>query len=217
MATTIAPVRFDYAKNCEAKKMSKLWVGADPGGKGSFGLALLDASGELECYTVSSVAEAVERIVSTGEPLGLGIDAPMWWSASESGWRMADCRLRERYPAVSGSVLSVNSLRGAALAGGMMLASRVREMFPAVAITESHPKVLLGALELDEAGFARRFGICPDWNNEHERDATIAAVCAREGFARRWTADLALQRHRAEQDPQAYWLAPMHYFWPEAL
>ena len=125
--------------------MSGLWIGADPGGKGSFGLAFLDASGELECSTVSSVEEAVERIANTGEPLGLGIDAPTWWSANESGWRMADCRLRERYPAASGSVLSVNSLRGAALAGGMMLASRVRKAFPAVVITESHPKVLFGA------------------------------------------------------------------------
>ena len=197
--------------------MSELWVGADPGGKGSFGLALLDASGALHCSTVSSVEEAVDRIVSTGEPLGLGIDAPMWWSASESGWRMADRRLRERYPAASRSVLSVNSLRGAALVGGMMLASRVREMFPAMVITESHPKVLLSALDLDGTGFARRFGICPDWKNEHERDAAIAAVCAREGSGGRWNTDLALERHSAERDPQAHWLGPIHYFWPDAL
>lgn len=159
LAATIAPVRFGYAKNCEARKMNGLRVGADPGGKGSFGLAFPDASGELKCSTVSSAEEAAERIVSAGEPLSMGIDAPMWWSASESGWRKADCRLRERYPAASGSVLSVNSLRGAALAGGMMLATRVRESFPAVSITESHPKVLLSALDLDEASFARRFGI----------------------------------------------------------
>ena len=197
--------------------MSGLWVGADPGGKGRFGLAFLNTSGGLHCNTVSSVEEAVERIVSTGEPLGLGIDAPMWWSASESGWRMADRRLRERYPAASSSVLSVNSLQGAALVGGMMLASRAREMFPALAITESHPKVLLSALELDETGIAQQFRISPCWKNEHERDAAIAAVCAREGLRGRWNTDLALQRHSAEQDPQTYWLAPMNYFWPGAL
>ena len=195
--------------------MSGLWIGADPGGKGSFGLTFLDASGGLHCSTTSSVEEAVERIVGMGKPLGLGIDAPMWWSASASSWRKADRRLRDRYPAASGSVLSVNSLRGAALAGGMMLASRVRELFPDVMITESHPTALLSALELDEAGFARLFRISPAWGNQHERDAAIAAVCAREGFEGRWTTDLALQRCSAEQDPQAYWLAPMHYFWPE--
>ena len=197
--------------------MSGCWWGADPGGRGSFGLALLDASGGLQCSTVSSVEEAVDRIAGMDAPLGLGIDAPMWWAASESSWRMADRKLRERYPAASSSVLSVNSLRGAALAGGMMLAFRVREKFPAVAITESHPKVLLSALALDAAGFARQFGICPAWNNEHERDAAIAAVCAREGFEERWTTDLALNRCSSEQDPKAHWLAPMHYFWPEAL
>lgn len=197
--------------------MSGLWVGADPGGKGNFGLTFLDASGDLDCSTVSSAKEAAERIIDMGKPLGLGIGSPMWWSANESGWRKADCRLRERYPAASRSVQSVNSLRGAALAGGMLLASRVRKLFPTVAITESHPTALLSALALDEASFARRFGISSTWKNDHERDAAIAAVCAREGFEGHWNTDLALERHSSEQNPQAYWLTPMHYFWPEAL
>ena len=57
--------------------MNGFWIGADPGGKDSFGLAVLDASGGLHRYTISSVEEPVERIVSIGQPLGLGIDAPM--------------------------------------------------------------------------------------------------------------------------------------------
>ena len=80
-----------------------------------------------------------------------------------------------------------------------------------------HPRALLRALALDKASFARRFGIFSTWKNDHERDAAIAAVCAREDFEERWNADLALERHSSEQDPQADWLAPMHYFWPEAL
>ena len=32
----------------------------------------------------------------------------------------------------------------------------------------------------------------------------------------RWY-DLAEQRYDAEQDPKSYWLAPMHYFWPERI
>lgn len=198
-------------------KRSRFWVGADPGGKAAFGLAFVDVSGAVRCETVSSVDEAVKAVTAEGEPLGLGIDAPMWWSAGEGGGRRADARLRERYGIASGTVQSGNSLRGAALIGGALLASRLREAFPGLRITESHPKALLLALRLDEAQFTARYRIQTNWGNEHERDAAIAAVCAREGFEGRWSTDLANHRDRSEQNPRAYWLAPMAYFWPEAV
>lgn len=200
--------------------MNQVWVGADPGGIGRFGLAFVQISGRLCCDTVSSVEEAVERIVQAGMPLdigGIGIDAPMWWSAGPGAGRCADARLRKRYGLPSGTVQSGNSLRGAALIGGALLASRVREEFPGVPITESHPKALLGAFGWDESGFAEEFEIPMAWSNEHERDAAIAAVCAREGFEGRWRTDLAEKRCACEQDPQTYWLAPMHYFWREEV
>ena len=197
--------------------MGTMWVGADPGGIDSFGLAFLEGSGRMQCLTVSSVHEAVKCIVAAGEPLSIGIDAPMWWSAARGGARMADQRIRKRYHIASGTVQSANSLRGAALAGGALLASLVRREFPNIGITESHPKALLCALDPkdDGASFARRFKIPTDWRNEHERDAAIAAVCAREGFEGRWQMDLAEQRNGLEQDPKSYWLAPVSYFWPE--
>ena len=197
--------------------MKEFWVGADPGGKGSFGLAFLDASGGLCCASVSSVDEAVDRITLRGKPLGLGIDAPMWWSTRSGSGRKADEKLRKKYSIPSGTVQSVNSLRGAALVGGAMLAFRVRQEFTGTRITESHPKALLLAFKFDESSFAKKFGISAGWSNEHERDAAIAAVCAREGFSGRWPADLALERHVSEQELQSYWLAPMCYFWPEVL
>ena len=210
--------------------MSEFWVGVDPGGDNNFGLAFLDSSGKqpMVCNTVSSVDKAVEQIARRGTPLGLGIDTPMWWTAREKGWRKADEVLKNKYCDVSGSVLSINSLRGAALVGGMMLAFRIREKFPDTRITETHPKVLLyalePALELEERerSFAKRFNISTDkdWKNEHKRDAIIGAVCAREGFEGRWTFDLVRRRYQSEQDPQdpySYWLAPVHYFWPETL
>lgn len=95
--------------------MDRVWVGADPGGIGRFGLAFLAVSGEMQCRTVSTVAEAAQQIVAAGEPMGVGIDAPMWWSAGPGGGRRADERLRSRYGISSGTVQSVNSLRGAAL------------------------------------------------------------------------------------------------------
>ena len=199
------------------KEMLRFWVGADPGGKDAFGLAFVDVSGAVHCKTVSSVDKAIKAITAMGKPLGLGIDAPMWWSAGEGGGRRADARLRKRYGISGGTVQSGNSLRGAALIGGVLLASRLREQFPALRITESHPKALLLALGLDETQFAARFGIEARWGNEHERDAAIAAVCAREGFEGRWSTDLAKDRDRGEQNPHAYWLAPIAYFWPEAV
>ena len=193
------------------------WVGADPGGKGNFGLAFLDISGCLICASVSSVDEAVEQIVGRGKPLGMGIDAPMWWSSCKAGAREADTRIRKKYGIPSGTVQSPNSLRGAALVGGMMLVYRVRQKFARAMVTETHPKALLHALRVDGPGFAEWYEIPATWNNEHERDAAVSAVCAREGFMGRWSTDLALQRHASEQDPRSYWLTPMCYFWPEPL
>ena len=196
---------------------SQCWVGSDPGGKNAFGLAFVDGSGHVSCAMVSSVDEAVRKITAVGEPLALGIDAPMWWSACEGAGRMADERLRKRYRIPSGTIQSGNSLRGAALIGGALLASRIRGEFPRIRITESHPKALLLAMGLDEGQFAARFGVEMGWRNEHERDAVVAAICAREGFEGRWPTDLADQRGPLEQNPQAYWLAPMSYFWPECV
>lgn len=197
---------------------NRFWVGADPGGKKNFGLAFLDADGKsLDCATVSSVDEAVEQIVCRGRPLGVGIDAPMWWSSHEGAGREVDDRIRKKYRIPSGTVQTANSLRGAALVGGMMLAVRVREKFSGTMITETHPKALLLALQSDETNFAERFKIPTAYSNEHERDASIGAVCAREAFEGRWTFNLARKRYDSEQDPLNYWLAPMHYFWPEPL
>ena len=85
--------------------VKKYWMGADPGGKGNFGLAFLDTTGKrLRCATVSSVDEAVELITSTGIPLGLGIDAPMWWSSCEGAGRKVDESIREKYGIHPGTV-----------------------------------------------------------------------------------------------------------------
>ena len=132
---------------------------------------------------------------------------------------MADHRLRKAYAWIrSGTVQSVNSLRGAALAGGALLASWMREEDPGLGITEAHPKALLLALDMDGAVFAKRFGIRNVWgDDEHQRGAAVAAVCAREGFQRNWPLDLANHRDRLEQNPKSYWLAPVSCWWPERI
>ena len=201
------------------KEPEKFWVGADPGGKGRFGLAFLCKDGRVECATVSSVDEAMEKIKENGNPLGLGVDAPMWWSSREGGGRKVDQRLRDAYGIPPGTVQSVNSLQGAALVGGALLAFRIRQDYPTIRITESHPKALLKACYDDHwEKFANKFKIpsC-SWRNEHERDAIVAAVCAREGFEERWNSNLTQNRYLSEQNPLDFWLAPIHYYWPEKL
>lgn len=97
-----------------------------------------------------------------------------------------------------------------------MFAQRLRERFPDVPITEAHPGALQRAMGLREwPRFCERFRIEGNSASAHERDAVIAAISAREGFEGRWPRDLSKDRLPSEQDPMAYWLAPMHYFWPE--
>ena len=211
--------------------MKEMWVGADPGGLDAFGLAFLDESKNVYCHTVSSVDEAVDLIKSKGQPLGLGIDAPMWWSTSERSARCADKRIRDSYGLSYNRVQWANSLRGAALIGGAMLAFCIRQEFPGTPITETHPKAVLRArkFRIDlgpepepdfDAGarcFARQHKVLAFWKDDHQRDAIVGSICAREGFEGRWTTDLAKRRCESEQNPFNYCLNPIHYFWPEAI
>jgi hypothetical protein len=99
----------------------------------------------------------------------------------------------------------------------MMFVQRMRELYPNVPVTESHPKALLKAVtEGSWSAFAGRFHVQGAPPSEDERDAIVGAVAARETVEGRWTHDLSATRLRSEQDPKAYWLAPIHYCWPEA-
>jgi predicted nuclease with RNAse H fold len=195
-----------------------IWVGADPGGEGNFGIAILTDTGHPLLSCVSCADEAVtffnEHIGK--KPSGIGIDAPLWWASGKAAGRHADQWLRRQYGLTGGQVQSANSLRGAALIQSAMFIQRMRELYPAVPVTESHPKALLKILtQGDWIAFSDRFGLeVPDLK-DHERDALIAAISAREGFEGRWSNDLSKKRLPSEQNPLSYWLAPVHYFWPE--
>ena len=95
--------------------------------------------------------------------------------------------------------------------------SYIREHFPRVGVTETHPKALLVALTMEQGDtFCNHF--CVDWSSaerpEHERDALISAVAAREGLGGQWPSDLTERRWPSEQDPSESWLGPVHYYWP---
>jgi predicted nuclease with RNAse H fold len=151
-------------------------------------------------------------------PAGVGVDSPLWWSSGPSSDRQADQWLRRTYGFSGGQVQTVNSLRGAALIQGVMFVRRLRQLFPDVGVTETHPKTVWYALKVNNwDSFSRRFlaNVTIHPEQEHERDAIISAVAAREGFEGRWPKDLSTVRHPSEQDPLRFWLAPIHYFWPD--
>jgi hypothetical protein len=101
---------------------------------------------------------------------------------------------------------------------GVMLAHRTREQFGSVNLTETHPKVLIQALRLEDdwRTTARRFELSgPEPNDDHQRDAILSAVAAREGFSRRWRRDLTIDRDTGELEPARMWFGPVNYWWPE--
>ena len=125
-------------------------VGYDPGGNGKHGFARATVrDGEIVCVTTKTLqtAEDVVRSILGGEkPLGLGVDTLTCWSTGRSGWRPADCWLRQRYPAVKKAIVAPNSLFGAMSVNGMAVLLTVRQAFPGIFVTETHPKVLYYAL-----------------------------------------------------------------------
>ena len=210
----------------------KIWIGADPGGVHKFGVAILFPDlHDLSQWTfrtasVNNARAAIEWVSEELTPLGIqwadvggvGIDAPLWWSNGQSSDRMADQRLRKHYKLVKGEIQSANSLRGAALVQGMLLAEGLRKENIDLGVTETHPKVLFKQFfGSDWGGFcsSQAFRFTP--SNEHELDAAISAYAAREGFLGHWSHDLALKRNPGEQDPSQHWLSPVHYFWPQLL
>lgn len=196
------------------------WIGADPGGENNFGVAILKTHGSAHVCCVDYVDMAIEVIREHVPvlPAGVGVDSPLWWSSGRAGLRAADQYIRDEYGIPSKNVQATNSMWGSVLVQGMMFVARIRELFPQVNVTETHPKAVLKALHqddwkrfFDELPVDLTLGMLP----EHKRDAVISAIAAREGFENRWPIDLANNRSPSEQDPFHHWLAPIHYFWPK--
>jgi hypothetical protein len=162
-------------------KPHRVFVGLDPGGKRAFGwCVLVERRSGLEVTTglrstAPDVMDCVKGLLGSSVPSAIGIDAPMYWALADQ--READkyvrrgLQLARRHTA---TVSSVNSLRGACLAQGVIVASLCRGQWESCPITEAHPKALL-AVNLDAKAFARS----QSFDSEHERDAALAAYSAR--------------------------------------
>lgn len=209
---------------CRTDTMGRVFLGFDPGGERSFGVAWLRGT-QTNAATVSSVAEAIAWAVSTcdqAEPIAAGIDTMLCWCDGLGGWRPADRSLRDAYPAARSSVISPNGLYGAMGIGGMALAIRLRQRWPGVDLNETHPKLfayaLRGELHRDDnpaavmAWFARHSELdLTHVSGGHALDAILSAWATREGLAREWT-DLVTY------DPaMVFPVGKVKYLWPEPL
>ena len=206
----------------EISKPGGVWIGADPGGRNKFGVAALSCNGDVESTRLSCAREAVVWAAKlNADLLGVGVDAPLWWSSGASGARHADLWLRGRYPEARNSVMLINSIFGGVLIQGFLFAAELRQRFPNVPVTEAHPKLVLHAREWLFADLASEFGLRVDSEildevNDDRRDAVVAALAAREGFSGNWTHDLAdLRPLCGEQAAPERALSPVNYWWFE--
>jgi predicted nuclease with RNAse H fold len=187
------------------------YYGFDPGGENSFGVAVIQENGHSKCYTVSSALQAFQKIEA--RPIGVGIDAPLWWSKSVGGGRYCDEWIRKTYGIPAGSVQSVNSLRGAAIAQGLLLGDMITKSYPGCMLTESNPKAVVIAMDVGFDDFLRMNVRTANYTNDHERDALVAALSAKLGMNGSWRRDLSEIKPEAEIGNQPFDLSA-RYFWP---
>ena len=180
----------------------QVYVGFDPGGKGKFGWCVAEVAGAqslcvLRSDNENNACSATHAVckyakAASAEIIAIGIDSPLFWSFR--GDRTVDGIVRGAVKSkdcgtASGTVQNVNSLRGACLAQGILAAHLMREAFPEVQITESHPKALLWLLGLAtrdvpvdsiKAKDLHAFVTFPSNGDvsEHQRDAALGAYAA---------------------------------------
>lgn len=167
---------------------SSLYLGIDPGGKDAFGWCVISVLGGANVQLVSTgVNSSLSKTISdakavlTQEPVGAGIDAPLYWVMDDD--RRSDQLVRSAIKQAGGmtsTVQHVNSLRGACLVQGVLSAVALRSVWENIQITESHPKAVL-ALNAEIARMVKKH----EFATEHERDAFIAACCAWLGSSKK--------------------------------
>jgi hypothetical protein len=175
-------------------------LGFDPGGCRAFGWCIVEDSDELPLPVVAAgvgqdARDAFDQVVAQLSPetnvRAAGIDSPLFWTASD---RRADQILRRDIaacgaPSPGGTVQAVNSLRGACLVQGVLLGGLLRERWPALSISEAHPKAYLWLTGIaNENRHPRSIGLAPLASlfahppdtefDEHIRDSAIAALSA---------------------------------------
>jgi hypothetical protein len=211
-----------------------LLLGFDPGGKKSFGWCVAENALVLPLQiratgVVDNARDAILKAfacIKYGEQVfAAAIDAPMFWVPC--GDRKVDRIVRNQVCGLKcpgGTVQAVNSLRGACLVQGMLTGILLREKFPALPITESHPKATLWLLRLADQkrnpasilhALSRLVVSASVGKTDHERDAAVAVLSAwaMTNQAHGWK-DLYLEEQK-EQKPYSPIESPLAYWMPE--
>ena len=172
------------------------YIGFDPGGAGAFGWCVIHGNGLPFNVTARGFADNAQEAVDASmtvlageKPLAAGIDAPLFWRTD--GDRQVDADLRRRVVQRGGSgstVNHVNSLRGACLVQGILVAMLLRQKYHNLPLTESHPKAMLWLLspanvaqpvgQIALADLAQYFDGNVNGASDHERDAALGALSA---------------------------------------
>jgi uncharacterized protein DUF429 len=211
--------------------MSNLYLGYDPGGGGTHGVAAIDDQRAI-CDTLSTAEEAINWFSEQchgAEPNALGVDTLTLWSTGPGGWRPADRALRAFYPDVCASITAPNSLYGAMPINGIAVTLALANAFTNLRITETHPKVLYYALTRSPYDFrAERVQMVDHLFNhvavdrcavadDHAWDALASAFAARQWNKGIWWHDLhRLPCNQGERLIPAH-RSEAHYAWPEAV
>lgn len=172
-------------------KAGKVYVGFDPGGIGRFGWAVLEEDGLTwrssgVCDNALEAIENASEFVGGDDVTGIGVDAPLYWRMS--GDRQSDKYVRNAIGNGKGrksSVMHVNSLSGACLVQGVIVARLALKNWTAACLTEAHPKALRAIIDSEVHELESRKPCnetrCRSKHDDacdHERDAGIAAYAA---------------------------------------
>lgn len=231
------------------KESEFVTVGFDPGGKGkkgdngNFGWAILHwtkfgkathQSNEDHgvCTDARNAFEAVQKRLQSEKPVAVGIDAPLFWTENPLA-RNADDIVK--MAGGGGSVLSINSLCGACLVQGVLVAHLIRKTWRQMEVTETHPVAMWKCLIADHNNkseledllggdyFERMIKRVKDPRNEESRrsdprdhmiDAILSAYAAKKGPG--WH-DLACDEAEESGDNWFYpWTSSdhLHYWFP---
>jgi hypothetical protein len=181
---------------CEKNTM-EIYLGFDAGGKGKFGWALcIEDKERLRIIHTGNADHAQGALLAVKSCLpsqaivtGAGIDAPLFWVAN--GSRHSDLMVRRAIKNLGskspgGTLQQLNSLRGACLVQGPLIAKLLVDEFSSIKITETHPKALLFLLGLANAqnppnrigvgDLGRYIQATSGSYSEHERDSLLGAI-----------------------------------------
>ncbi len=218
-------------------------LGFDPGGKGSFGWAVGEIDAELPVrlrktgtadHAQGAVCGVWAALRDSGTVVAAGLDSPMYWTPS--GKRAADEDVRKRIadlgaPWPHGTVMHLNSLRGACVVQGLACGILLRRHFQGLLLSECHPKALLWLLkiatserppgkitlgDLLDTGDVLAGTPIGDLESEHERDAALGLVSAWAMHARpRGWQDLTTREPSLIpcapcEPPVGYWMPTPH-------